>query len=92
MFLSCMIFLHFIDEKAVIATCFCGWLLIKYYYYYYSLTCRVSRVCSLALLARIRSSRSPLDSTSSSRVAAVSPPPAGVRCETHICETGETHI
>ena len=37
MFLSCMIFLHFIDEKAtdVIATCFCGWLLIKYYYYCY---------------------------------------------------------
>ena len=35
MFLSCMIFLHFIDEKAVIATCFCEWLLIKYYYYYY---------------------------------------------------------
>ena len=35
MFLSCMICLHFIDEKAVIATCFCGWLLIKYYYYYY---------------------------------------------------------
>ena len=38
MFLSCVIFLHVIDEKAVIATCFCGWLLIKYfcYYYYYS--------------------------------------------------------
>ena len=28
-----MICPHFIDEKAVIATCFCGWLLIKYYYY-----------------------------------------------------------
>ena len=34
--LSCMLFIClFIDEKAVIATCICGWLLIQYYYYYY---------------------------------------------------------
>ena len=35
-YLACF-YLSFIDEKAVIATCICGWLLIQYYYYYYYL-------------------------------------------------------
>ena len=31
--LPCMLYLPFIYENAVIATCICGWLLIQYYYY-----------------------------------------------------------
>ena len=30
-----MLYLPFIDGKAVIAKCICEWLLIQYYYYYY---------------------------------------------------------